>query len=52
MMKELTRVSEVIVAYRPKFKDSERLKVKNAYEIFINHWDKDTIELLEELNRQ
>jgi len=51
MMKELTRVSEVIVAYRPKFKASERLKVRNAneaYEIFINQWDKDTIELLEE----
>jgi len=51
MIQELTRVAEVIVAYRPKFKASERPKVtsaNDAYQIFINQWEKDTIELLEE----
>jgi len=44
-------VSEVTIAYRPKFKASLRPQVttaEHAYQIFINQWDKDTIELLEE----
>lgn len=51
MVNQLTRVSEVTIAYRPKFKASERPKVtcaNDAYEIFINQWDKGIIELLEE----
>ncbi|RZK27099.1 MAG: DNA repair protein [Flavobacterium sp.] len=60
MVNNLTRVSEVTIAYRPKFKASTRpqiTKAEDAYQILINQWDKDTIELLEEfkvmlLNRQ
>ncbi|RZK43050.1 MAG: DNA repair protein [Pedobacter sp.] len=51
MVNNLTRVSEVTIAYRPKFKASTRpqiTKAEDAYQILINQWDKDTIELLEE----
>jgi DNA repair protein RadC len=51
MVNNLTRVSEVTIAYRPKFKASTRPQVttaEHAYQIFIHQWDKDTIELLEE----
>lgn len=51
MVNNLTRVSEVTIAYRPKFKASLRPQVttaEHAYQILINQWDKDTIELLEE----
>lgn len=51
MVNNLTRVSEVTIAYRPKFKASQRPQVtiaEHAYQILINQWDKDTIELLEE----
>ncbi len=51
MVNNLTRVSEVTIAYRPKFKASLRPQVttaEHAYQIFLNQWDGDTIELLEE----
>lgn len=51
MVTNLTRVSEVTIAYRPKFKASLRpqvTKAEHAYQIFINQWDEDTIKLLEE----
>lgn len=51
MVNNLTQVSEVTIAYRPKFKASERPQVTtahHAYQIFLHHWGKDTIELLEE----
>jgi DNA repair protein RadC len=51
MVNNLTRVSEVTIAYRPKFKASLRPQVttaEHAYQILLSHWDKDTIELLEE----
>lgn len=51
MVNNLTRVSEVTIAYRPKFRASLRPQVttaEHAYQIFLNQWDRDTIELLEE----
>jgi DNA repair protein RadC len=51
MVNELNSVSEVEVTYRPKFKASERPKVvtaEQAYQIFINQWNLDKIELQEE----
>jgi DNA repair protein RadC len=51
MVNNLTRVSEVTIAYRPKFKASLRpqvTKAEHAYQIFMHQWDKDTVELLEE----
>lgn len=51
MVNNLTRISEVTIAYRPKFKASLRpqvTKAEHAYQIFLHQWDKDTIELLEE----
>ena len=51
MVNNLTRVSEVTIAYRPKFKASQRPQVTTAahtYQILLSQWDKDTIELLEE----
>lgn len=44
-------MSEVTIAYRPKFKASLRPQVttaEHAYQIFMSQWDRDTIELLEE----
>ena len=44
-------ISEVKLIYRTKIKASERLKVKSskdAYDIFIENWDQDTIEHSEE----
>lgn len=44
-------VSEINVTYRPKFKTSERPKVstsKEVYDILINNWDLDKMELLEQ----
>jgi DNA repair protein RadC len=51
MVNELSKVSEVEVSYRPKFKASERPKVNTSeevYRLFINQWNKDKIELQEE----
>ena len=51
MVNNLTRVSEVTIAHRPKFKASLRPQLTtaaHAYQILINQWDRDTIELLEE----
>ena len=54
------QVSEIKISYHPKFNARDRPMINNsrvAYEIFINHWNMDTIELQEEfkmilLNRQ
>jgi DNA repair protein RadC len=51
MVKELSKVSEVEVSYRPKFKASERPKVNTSeevYRLFINQWNLDKIQLQEE----
>ena len=44
-------VSEIELVFKPKIKPSERLKItssKIAYDIFLDNWDKNTIELYEE----
>lgn len=44
-------ISEVKLIYRTKVKASDRLQVKssrNAFEIFLKHWDLDSIEHVEE----
>jgi DNA repair protein RadC len=44
-------ISEVKLIYRTKIKASERLKVKcsrDAYDIFLENWDPDSIEHTEE----
>jgi DNA repair protein RadC len=44
-------ISEVKLVYRSKVKASERFQVKtskDAFEIFIEHWDLDSIEHIEE----
>lgn len=46
-----TRVSEVELIYKSKVKASERPKItcaKDAYEIFLKHWDADKLEFVEE----
>ena len=51
MENNLLQVAEVEVSYRPKFKASERPKVSTSlevYNLFINQWNRDKIELLEE----
>lgn len=51
MENNLLQVAEVKVSYRPKFKASERPKVSSlieVYNLFINQWNRDKIELLEE----
>jgi DNA repair protein RadC len=48
---EKLTIAEVKLIYRSKIKASERLKVKcsrDAYDIFIEHWDPDSIEHTEE----
>ncbi|WP_026898834.1 JAB domain-containing protein [Daejeonella oryzae] len=47
----LFQVSEINVVYKPKFKASERPAItssKNVYEILIQSWDMNKIELLEQ----
>lgn len=51
MVNELSRVSEVEVTYRPKFKASERPKIstsEQAYRLFLNQWNLDKIQFQEE----
>ena len=51
MENNLLHVAEVEVSYRPKFKASERPRVSSSlevYKLFINQWNRDKIELLEE----
>ena len=46
-----TRVAEVELIYKTKVKASERPKVKcsrDAYELFLKHWDADKLEFVEE----
>ncbi|HTN21284.1 MAG TPA: JAB domain-containing protein [Pelobium sp.] len=47
----LLMVSEIELVYKPKIKPSERLKItssKTAYEIFLDGWDKGSIEFYEQ----
>ncbi len=60
MEKQVFKVSEIEISYRPAFKLSEKPKVTSsriAYSIFDQSWDRNRMELLEEfkvmlLNRQ
>jgi DNA repair protein RadC len=50
-MNHLLTIAEVRLVYKTKIKPSERLKIKSskdAYEIFIENWDPDSIEHREE----
>ena len=51
MKTQQTTISEVSLIYRTKVKASERLQVKcsrDAYDIFMENWEQDTIEHSEE----
>ena len=51
MKTQQTTISEVRLVYRTKFKASERLQVKcskDAVDIFMENWDLDSIEHIEE----
>jgi len=60
MGQNIFKVAEVQVSYKPDFKASERPKItssKQAYDLFIQHWDVGKIEFLEQskmilLNRE
>jgi DNA repair protein RadC len=50
-MNHLLTIAEVRLVYKTKIKPSKRLKIKcskDAYEIFIENWDSDSIEHTEE----
>jgi len=51
MKTQQTEISEVQIIYRTKVKASERLQVKcskDAFDIFMENWDLDSIEHIEE----
>ena len=51
MKTQQTTISEVRLVYRTKVKASERLQVKcskDAFDIFMENWDLDSIEHIEE----
>jgi DNA repair protein RadC len=51
MKTQQTTISEVRLVYRTKVKASERLQVKcskDAFDIFMENWDMDSIEHIEE----
>ena len=51
MKKQQTNISEVRLVYRTKIKASQRLQVKcskDAFDIFMENWDMDSIEHIEE----
>ncbi len=51
MKTQQTTISEVSLIYRSKVKASERLQVKcskDAFDIFMENWDQDSIEHIEE----
>jgi DNA repair protein RadC len=51
MKTQQTNIAEVSLVYRTKVKASERLQVKcskDAFDIFMENWDLDTIEHIEE----
>lgn len=51
IQENLFQVSEVQLAYKTKVKPSQRPSIKSskdAYEILINHWDRDKLDLLEQ----
>jgi len=51
MKTQQTTISEVKLIYRTKVKASERLQVKcskDAFDIFMENWDLETIEHIEE----
>jgi len=48
---DINKVAEVKLIYKTKVKPSDRLQIKqsiDAYNIFIDRWDKDALEYLEE----
>lgn len=51
MKSQQTTIAEVTLIYKSKVKASDRPQVKcsrDAYNLFIQHWDHDTIEHVEE----
>ncbi|RYY00588.1 DNA repair protein [bacterium] len=51
MIQETYQVAEIEISYKPKFKAQQRPQVsqsEQAYNIFIQQWDKGRLELLEE----
>jgi DNA repair protein RadC len=55
MKTQQTNISEVRLVYRTKIKASERVQVKyskDAFELFIENWDLDSIEHIEEFKLQ
>ena len=51
MTKNIIQISEVKLTYQSKVKASDRIKVnhsQDAYKVFYDHWDLDTIEHIEE----
>src|SRR5664280_442367 len=51
MKPQQTTIAEVRLVYRTKIKASERLQIKcskDAFDIFMENWDQDTIEHIEE----
>ncbi|GAB1463713.1 JAB domain-containing protein [Pedobacter sp.] len=49
--KELFKVAEVQLSYKPHFKAQERPQInsaKQAYDILLSHWDKELINYLEQ----
>ena len=51
MKTQQTTIDEVRLVYRTKVKASERLQVKcskDAFDIFMENWDQDSIEHIEE----
>ena len=51
MTKNIIQISEVKLTYQSKVKSSDRIKVnqsQDAFNVFYEHWDLDTIEHIEE----
>jgi DNA repair protein RadC len=51
LKKQIHKVAEVRLIYKTKVKPSERLQIKSsidAYDIFIQEWNQDTLEHIEE----
>jgi DNA repair protein RadC len=51
MTKNIIQISEVKLTYQSKVKSSDRIKVndsQDAFNVFYDHWDLDTIEHIEE----
>ena len=51
MTKNIIQISEVKLTYQSKVKASDRIKIghsQDAFNVFYDHWDQDTIEHIEE----